>query len=131
MWYDIRMTGRESILIGNSFPLSLVRKSGVRLTCTGVEELRRAANGRRIVSFWGHENTRKAAEHITGFSLATKSARPAVSLSHDKLPMLDGEEFTECWVLSPDYANAARPSIGQEVAPESIIGWQVLKIAWL
>lgn len=131
MWYDIGMNDRNSILIGNTFSLTLIRKNGVKIVCANVEDLRSAAKGRRIVSFWGHENTRKAAESITGFSLASKSARPSVSLSRNKLPMLDGEEFNECWVLSPDYAQFYRPAIGQEVAPESIIGWQVLKIAWL
>jgi hypothetical protein len=57
--------------------------------------------------------------------------RPAITLSDDNFPQLDGSTFEECWVFSPDYKAGFRPKIGQEVEEKNIIGWQVLKIRWL
>ena len=83
-----------------------------------------------VASFWGHENTRTAAESVLGVSLATNGVRPAVTLSPAQRPMLDGEEFSSCWLLSPDYPEGFRPAIGTEVGPEQIKGWHVLKLSW-
>lgn len=84
----------------------------------------------KVASFWGHENSRGAAEAVLGVSLATRGERPAVTLSPDGLPMLDGEVYSSCWLLSPDYPDGFRPAIGSEVNPEQIKGWHVLKLTW-
>ncbi len=120
----------EKVLIGNSFPLSLVRKGTVTMTCRPVAELRRLAQTSVVVSYWGHENTRRIAERLLGVSLKPSVARPALRLAADGRPMLDDETFGTCWVLSPDYRDGGRPQIGQEVAPEQIAGWQVVRISW-
>ena len=120
----------EKILVGNAFPLSLVRHGDVRMSCRPLSELRTALKGRAIVSFWGHENTRRIAERLLGVSLKPSVARPALRLAADGRPMLDGETFGMCWVLSPDYRDGGRPQIGQEVAPEQISGWQVVRVSW-
>ena len=73
---------------------------------------------------------RGAAESVLGVSLATNGVRPAVTLSPALRPMLDGEEFSSCWLLSPDYPEGFRPAIGSEVGPEMIEGWHVLKLSW-
>lgn len=89
------------------------------------------AGGCEVVSFWGHENTRAAAEGVLGVSLKPKVARPALTVASDGCPSLEGESFKTCWVLSPDYVEGFRPAIGQEVAPESITGWSVVKMEWI
>ena len=81
-------------------------------------------------SFWGHSNTLAAAREILGVDVAPAVERPAVVLTDENLPSLDGAEARECWVLSPDYAPGFRPAPGEEVPPEKILGWQVLRILW-
>lgn len=95
-----------------------------------VATLRDALAGAEVVSFWGHENTRAAAESVLGVTLRPRSERPAVTLSPEKRPMLYGEEFGVCWLLSPDYPEGFRPAIGVEVSPDQIAGWHVLKLTW-
>lgn len=120
----------EKVLIGNSFPLSLVRKGTVTMTCRPVEELRRLAQASVVTSYWGHENTRRIAEGLLGVSLKPRTARPALCLAPDGRLLLDGESFETCWVLSPDYKEGRRPAVGEEVGPEKIAGWQAVKISW-
>lgn len=121
----------KKILVGNTFPLSLVRGSGVvRMSCCRVEELREQVQSHAVVSYWGHENTRAVAEGLLGVSLKPATPRPSLSLSAAGRPMLDGETFSVCWVLSPDYRDGMRPQIGVEVGPERIAGWQVVKIVF-
>ena len=117
------------VLIGNSFPLSLIRRS-VRIEPVGRDELLAAVKGRPIASFWGHANTLAVANGWLGVDLTPKAERPALSLSEDKLPLLDGVECQECFILSPDYRPGFRPAIGSEVDATDILGWQVLKIIW-
>ena len=121
----------NKILIGNSFPLALIRR---RVTITPIpeKELRdRLAAAEKVVSSWGHLNTLPAAEAFLGIPLTPSRERPAVSLDEAKFPVLEGERFAECFILSPDYCqNGFRPAIGQEVAPDAIAGWQCLKIQW-
>ena len=91
---------KNHVLVGNAFPLSLVR------------------------------NTRLAAEAVLGVSLAPKTPRPAITLSAEARPQLEGYTFDTCWVLSPDYRKDFRPAIGQEVPLDAIRGWHALKLTW-
>lgn len=95
-----------------------------------MDDLQSALRGAEVHSFWGHRNTVHAAEKIAGVTLFRESERPAITLSEDRKPVLDDIEFDTCWVLSPDYISGFRPDIGQEVTPEQITGWQILKISW-
>lgn len=101
------------------------------MTCHTVEELQSLARVSEVVSYWGHENTRNAAECVLGASLRPSVARPALSVSPKGCPMLEGETFDTCWVLSPDYNPGYRPAIGTEVGAESITGWSVVKLEWI
>ena len=122
-------TPSTDILIGNSFPLSLIRRS-VSIDPFPTDELRLHLENARLHSFWGHENTLHAASQWLGVDLAPKTERPVVVLSDDGLPQLDSLIFNECFILSPDYRLGFRPVIGAEVASEDIISWTVLKITW-
>jgi hypothetical protein len=51
-------------------------------------------------------------------------------LTAEGLPMLEGEVFDVCWLLSPDYEQGFRPAIGTEVGLNQIVGWHVLKLTW-
>ena len=117
------------ILIGNSFPLSLIRRN-VRIEPVGRDELLATIKGRQIASFWGHSNTLAAANDWLGVDLTPKTERPALHLSDNKLPQLDGMEYQACFILSPNYRPGFRPAIGAEVDAADILGWQVLKIIW-
>ena len=121
---------KPAVLIGNAFPLSLMRSARITVESMSVADLRAALADAPVASFWGHENTRPAAESVLGVSLAPKTPRPAVTLSPAKRPQLDGHEFDTCWVLSPDYRPGFRPAIGEEVAADAIKGWHVLKLTW-
>ena len=118
------------VLVGNSFPFSLVRCARMTVESRSLEDVKATLSGAEVVSFWGHENPRAAAEDVLGVSLAPCTERPAVTLAPDKRPMLNGDVFDVCWLLSPDYPSGFRPSIGQEVGPEQIVGWHVLKLTW-
>jgi hypothetical protein len=115
----------RQILIGNSFPLSLIRRkvtiAPATLNLEGLEE---------IYSFWGHENTIQVASDFLGIDLTPKVKRPEIKLNPNNLPELDGVIFTECWIVSPTYKVGFRPAIGEEVEESVIKSWQVLKITW-
>lgn len=119
----------NNILIGNSFPLSLIRRA-VLIRPADPMEFHVACMGRRIVSFWGHANTLAAASQYAGVELTPGSERPVIGLSAEGYPCFDGEEFRECWVLSPDYEGDFRPRAGEEVPAEKICGWQILRLIW-
>lgn len=124
-------TGTETkVLVGNTFPFSLVRCARLVVEPQPIVALKTALAGADVASFWGHENTRAAAESVLGVSLAPQSERPALTLSPEGLPTLDGDMFETCWLLSPDYPEGFRPAIGVEVGPEQIKGWHVLKLTW-
>lgn len=120
----------KKILIGNSFPLSLIRKNKVEIQEVPLINFKRCLNDAEIFSFWGHRNTLKVAEQILGVSLEPRTERPAIELNELCLPTLYGETFDECWVLSPNYIQGFRPSIGEEVKEDQISDWIVLKINW-
>ncbi len=118
------------VLIGSTFPLSLIRRR-VLVEPASLGALRSKLVGRPVASFWGHANTTAAATALVGVDLTPREARPALGLSVEGLPMLGGVVFDECWVVSPDYVPGYRPAIGEEVPPGKITGWQVLRIRWL
>ena len=122
---------QRTILIGNSFPFALLRRdANVRILSLGA--LRDELAGARIASFWGHENTRAAAEAVLGgVSLRPATERPALTLSPDGTPSLDGRAFRSCYVLAPDYRPGYRPAIGAEPGPSDILGWHALRVDWL
>jgi len=118
------------LLIGNSFPLSLIRRR-VTIEPIPLENLRDAiSSAGGISSFWGHANTLAAAQAAVGHSLEPASERPVLRLSPANLPALDGETFTECWILSPGYTGNFRPKVGEEVPVDKIKSWQVLRMVW-
>ena len=121
---------KTRLLIGNSFPFSLVRCARLIVETRPLAALKAVLADADVASFWGHANTRAAAETVLGVSLAPRSERPALMLSREGLPMLDGDTFDTCWLLSPDYPKGFRPPIGAEVTPEQIAGWHVLKLTW-
>jgi hypothetical protein len=123
------MKNMDSILIGNAFPLSLIRRP-VRIEPVSVDELRAAASNTEIVSFWGHANTLAAAEAFSGLPLFPAVERPVIQLQESGLPSMVGQTFCECWIISPDYIGDFRPAVGEEVVSEKIKGWQILKITW-
>ena len=115
------------VLLGNSFPLSLVRRA-VRIDPRTVEELRKEVAERGCISYWGHANTLSAAKAFLGFDPAPSSDRPALALNDDSMPVFEGIAFHKVWILSPDYLPGFRPDICHEVTPEQIPGWQVLRM---
>ena len=122
---------KNGILIGNTFPFALLRRDANIRTLT-LDALRAELVDSNIASFWGHENTRAAAEALLGgVSLRPVTERPALTLSPDGLPMLDGVVFRTCFVLAPDYRPGYRPALGEEPIPSDILGWHALRIDWL
>lgn len=119
----------KALLIGNTFSLTLIRRP-VKIMPYDLALLREALLRRPIRSFWGHRNTSQAASMLLGVEVFPSAERPVIELTADGFPMLAGEVFTECFVLSPDYRAGFRPAVGSEVHPEDITGWQVLRIVW-
>lgn len=115
------------ILLGSTFPLSLIRRP-VRIAPAPLEELRQRLQLEGFVSFWGHDNTRAAAQALLGVDPAPATMRPALTLTPENLPAMDGTIFEEIWVLSPDYAPQHRPAPGAEVPAEAILSWHVLHL---
>lgn len=118
-----------SVLIGNTFPLTLMRRS-LTVEVVPLEEFRRAVAGKRIVSFWGHPNTLHAASTAAGFDLTPREERPVLTLSPEAFPMLDGEVFRECWIISPDSRRNFCPSPNNELKLDDIQSWQCLRLVW-
>ena len=121
------MIETKKILIGNSFPLSLIRRP-VQITPSSLDDLKLELSAGDVVSFWGHRNTLAAAEKLIGYDLTPQEERPVVRLTENALPELEGTEFSECWIVSPNYSSDFRPAIGEEIPPEKIASWQCLKI---
>lgn len=117
------------VLLGSTFPLSLVRRP-VQIEPRGVEELRGLLQTHPCASFWGHANTLAAAAALLGVDVRPESERPALLLSSDNLPCLNGRAYDACWVLSPEYVPGYRPQVGEEVPLDKIQGWQALRITW-
>ena len=121
---------KTKVLVGNAFPFSLVRCERLVVESKSLAALKEALAGAEVVSFWGHENTRAAAEAMLGVLLSPRSDRPALTLSPEGHPTLGGDIFESCWLLSPDYPEGFRPPSGVEVGPKQIEGWHVLKLTW-
>jgi len=119
------------ILIGSTFPLVLIRRpvfiEPVELDIL-FEQIKQAGN---IYSFWGHSNTIEIASKVLGVDLTPDVERPAIKLNEKKLPVLYGEVFKECWVLSPNYVKGFRPQVGIEVTKDKISGWDLLNVKWV
>jgi hypothetical protein len=125
------MKSNHSLLIGNAFSLTLIRRE-VHISPRPLEALKEAAAGAEVHSFWGHQETLAAASATAGFDLScAHEDRPTIRLSPDLLPVLNGREFAECWVLSPNYKDGLRPAIGQAVPLDHILGWNVLQLKWI
>lgn len=98
------------ILIGSTFPLSLIRRK-VTIEPSGICELRRMPEDCQVFSFWGHGNMVSAASKLLGFDLTPKSQRPALVLNSEFLPELNGTTFRECWVVSIRKGNQPGPAM--------------------
>lgn len=105
-------------------------KRPVRITPVTLEYYRARLNEGGWESFWGHANTLAAAEEVCGHDLKPREERPAVTLDEAGYPVLFGQSYRECLVLSPEYRAGYRPSVGKEETPEDIRSWQVLRIEW-
>lgn len=119
-----------SILVGNSFPLSLVRRPVRIKPRTQAEWRQTLVQATGVQSYWGHSNTLALASAWAGVDLTPARQRPALTVDSDGYPCLGGQAFTSCWAISPDYAVGFRPKEGEIVTAEKIIGWQALEIVW-
>ncbi len=120
---------KNRILIGSTFPLSLIRKQVV-IKPKDINVLKENLLNAQIFSFWGHSNTLKIANKILGYDLTPLTERPALKLNDEKLPILNGISFDKCWILSPNYIKGFRPQIGVEVTNSEILDWEILEINW-
>ncbi len=120
---------KNRILVGNSFPFSLIR-AVVTVTPVEIEHFRNIVAKAEIHSYWGHNSTIVAANQLLQIDVTPESERPALHLSQFNRPILNGYEFIECWILSPNFIENFRPRIGEEVLPEKIKSWHVLNIRW-
>ena len=114
------------LLVGNTFPMTLIRRH-VEITPIDLAEAKLMVE-KGIKSFWGHKNTIAVAEQQLGVNVAPESERPALSLSNEGFPMLDGEVFSQVLILNPLYVSGFRPQIGETVPPDKFIGWHALLI---
>lgn len=122
---------KQLALIGNTFPLKLIRGHRVTIEEISVVSFLDLLPGLELVSFWGHENTREAAEGVLGgLSLRPRVERPAVTLDATDLPSLDGQRFSQCFVLSADDRVPSRHAIGAEIRVEDLGEWHLLKLTW-
>lgn len=117
------------LLLGNSFPMSLIRRS-VLIVPRERTALLSALQDHILFSFWGHDNTLLAASRYLGCDLTPPQRRPVICLDSSGLPCFAGRSFHECWLLSPNYVANFRPASGQEVPESAIMSWQVLHLSW-
>lgn len=116
----------KKVLVGNSFPFPLVRRR-ISVSPMPLEAFPKDAE---ICSFWGHVNTLAPASEFLGVDLTPQTERPVLKLSENKLPVLNGEEFSECWIISPNYYESFRSPVGEETSATKIESWTLLKICW-
>lgn len=122
---------QKNILVGNSYPMSLIRRE-VHICPEDIGVFRSVlAAAKQIHSFWGHSNTLVAASAVAGVDLAPRTERSALSLASEGYPQLNEVVFSCCWLLSPQYKTNFRPQIGEEVDAAMIVNWQVLKMEWV
>lgn len=115
------------VLLGNTFPLTLVRRE-VRIYPITVDEAKALLTIAGFNSFWGHTNTATVAKAQLGFDVMPKTERPALVIDEDGLPGLNGEHSDTIVVLSPTYRSGFRPAMGQEVTEADIVGWEPLLV---
>lgn len=119
----------KRFITGNSFPMNLIRRKAV-ITPESLDNYLAALDSGSWESFWGHANTLRSVNQLCRHDLSPRVERPALQTDEEGYPVLYGEAFKECWVLSPEYASGFRPAIGVEVSAEQIKDWQVLHISW-
>lgn len=107
--------------------MGLVRRPA-RLTPLRKEDLLALLEGKEIASFWGHQNTVAPVSDYLGREIPCR--RVALGLSRDLLPSIDGENFQEVILLTPEYREGFRPQIGVEPTPEDILRWGALRISF-
>lgn len=115
------------MFIGNTFPLTLVRRPVV-IEPISEDEAKHYIKYNNPISFWGHENTLKIASEYAGIDLTPKIPRPALSLNDELLPELFDHTSQFILVLSPEYQNGFRPAVGVEVEADQILGWTWLLV---
>lgn len=121
---------KKKVLTGNSFPLSLIRRE-VHIQPISLTEYRQVLQETDWISYWGHRNTLTAAASYCGHDLTPAEERPALTLDDSGYPVLGGKCYTECYILSPEYAPGYRPELNKEVTLDKICGWQVLHMVWV
>lgn len=119
----------KEFLIGNSFPINLIRRKVAIIPETMEHFQEKLASGGGE-SFWGHTNTLAAAKALCGYDFTPQEHRPALTLDADGYPALFGKSYKECWVMAPEYLSGYRPALGEEVGVDKILSWQILKIIW-
>jgi len=127
---DFLAVVRVPVLVGNSFPMAKI-KSRVVIEQKSFGELKSQIDARGYVSYWGHKNTLHLIEKHIGYFLEPDEERPSLDINEvSKKPMLNGIEFSECWVVAPEYKDGIRPDPSKEVSLDEIENWVVNRIAW-
>ena len=109
--------------------MNLIRRK-VTILPQSIAEYRAALASCSWVSFWGHSNTLTAAKAQCGYDLTPENERPAITVDEEGFPVLYGKSYTQCYILTPEYKPGYRPALGEEVTPDAILSWQVLKLVW-
>lgn len=120
---------RLKLLIGNSFPLSLIVRRVV-FEPRPIKELREKMKEAIAVSFWGHSSTWASASAAVERDVSPSSGRPALLLDADGATSFEGESSGAGCVILPEFAPGFRPAVGQEMKQEDIRDWRVLKLVW-
>lgn len=118
----------SKVLLGNTFPLTLVRRAAI-IRPIGMEDAKHLLEG-GFVSFWGHSNTAAVAKAQLGVDVSPDTERPALVLDEDGLPGIGGYHTDKVLVLSPTYRSGFRPAIGVEVSEADIVGWEPLLVTF-
>lgn len=109
--------------------MSLIRRS-VSIKTLDKADFQKELDNSKIFSAWGHPNSIKLAEKFLGVSLYPSTYRGQIKLSSKNLPVFNGVEFKQCYIVSPITVGNMRHNIGKELKAEEIESWQLLKIEW-
>ncbi|MDZ7315993.1 MAG: hypothetical protein ONB24_07715 [candidate division KSB1 bacterium] len=121
---------KPPLLIANAFPFSLIYRR-VLIEPIEIERAKQLILERGYESSWGHENTLKVVNAILGIDLTPKEPRPALVLNEEMLPALYGAAFSEVLLVTPIYRQGFRPTIGEEVQADAVLGWRTLLMQFL
>ncbi|MDZ7371081.1 MAG: YddF family protein [candidate division KSB1 bacterium] len=121
---------KPPLLIANAFPFSLIYRR-VLIEPIEIERAKQLIFERGYESSWGHENTLKAVNSLLGVDLTPKEPRPALVLNEEMLPALYGAAFSEVLLVTPIYRQGFRPTIGEEVQADAVLGWRTLLMQFL